>query len=331
MTEETDESTTIHIRTVEEMLRLLESPESVDFQKVTLDDELTTIRIEVDGEGYGAFIPGEQLRTLWELQEAFYRLAAFALYETTDIRKLSPEERQLFELKVVTENGCWLGKVGTKQFWEELAKKAVEKTDGRTIGVTILGCAALATGYFAYDSHNHRVVAEKQEQTKQIQQQEESRRVAALVSALKAKDALFYDTMTGNTDAAMHALTERLAKRGHNASSIAVGGKTYDREAIAALNARTKSEPEEPLTVSGVFEVVELNKKTEKWSMQIRSAETREDLTVYLSEDALDVDLVEAQKTVSDAFYVDQKIAAVVVCGKRKCLLNNVKLVEKDE
>ena len=91
------------------MLRLLESPESVDFQKVTLDDELTTIRIEVDGEGYGAFIPGEQLRTLWELQEAFYRLAAFALYETTDIRKLSPEERQLFELKVVTENGCWLG------------------------------------------------------------------------------------------------------------------------------------------------------------------------------------------------------------------------------
>ena len=155
--------------------------------------------------------------------------------------------------------------------------------------------------------------------------------MAALVSALKAKDALFYDTMTGNTDAAMHVLTERLAKRGHNASSIVVGGKTYDREAIAVLNARTKSEPEEPLTMSGVFDVVELNKKTEKWSMQIRFVETREDLTVYLLEDALDVDLAEEQKTVSDAFYVDQKIAAVVLCGKRKCLLNNVKLVEKEE
>ena len=33
--------------------------------------------------------------------------------------------------------------------------------NGRTIGLTILGCAALATGYFVYDSHNHRVVAEK--------------------------------------------------------------------------------------------------------------------------------------------------------------------------
>ena len=59
-----------------------------------------------------------------------------------------------------------LGKVGTKQFWEELAKKAVEKMDGRTIGVMILGCAALATGYFAYDSHNHLVVVEQQELTK---------------------------------------------------------------------------------------------------------------------------------------------------------------------
>ena len=59
--------------------------------------------------------------------------------------------------------------------------------------------------------------------------------MAALVSALKAKDALFYDTMTENTDAEMHVLTEQLAKRGHNASSIVVGGKTYDREAIAYL------------------------------------------------------------------------------------------------
>lgn len=159
--------------------------------------------------------------------------------------------------------------------------------NGRTIGLTILGCAALATGYFVYDSHNHRVVAEKkeatakvQELTKQIQQQEESRRVAALVSALQAKDVLLYDTMTGNTDLVARALTERLAERGHSASSIAVGGKTDDREAIAALDVRTESEPEEPLTVSGVFDVVELNKQTEQWSMQIRSSETREDLTV---------------------------------------------------
>lgn len=80
------------------------------------------------------------------------------------------------------------------------------------------------------------------------------------MSALKARDALFYDTMTGNTDLAARALTERLAERGHNASSIAVGGKTDDREAIAALDARTESEPVELLMVSGVFDVVELNK-----------------------------------------------------------------------
>ena len=158
----------------------------------------------------------------------------------------------------------------TLKKYDELEKKAVEKMDGR-VGVTILGCAALATGYFVYDSHNHRVIAEKkeatakvQELTKHIQQQEESRRAAVLVSALQAKDVLLYDTMTGNTDLAARALTERLAERGRSASSIAVGGKTDDREAIAALNACTESEPEEPLTVSGVFDVVELNKQTEQ-------------------------------------------------------------------
>jgi len=334
----------IQVNSVEEMLCLLESRQSLDFSKIQLGEEFTTIRIEVDGEGYGAYIPGEQLRTLWELQESFYRLAAFALYGTTDIRKLSQEERQLFELKVVTENGCWLGKVGTKQFWEELAKKAIEKMDGRTIGVTILGCAALATGYWVYDSQNHRIEVELQEKTKQmreetkrveeetkrVQQREETRRIAVLADALKAKDSVFFDTMVGSTDAIVNALTERLAKRGYNASSIAVGRKTYDREAIAAMNSRAKSEPEEPLTLSGTFEIVELSKKMEQWSLQLRS-ETREDLTVCLSEDALDIDLVDAQRVINDAFHANRKVAAVVVCGKRKNLLSNVKVIEDTE
>lgn len=137
--------------------------------------------------------------------------------------------------------------------------------------------------------------------------------------------------MTGNTDLAARTLTERLAERGCSASSIAVGGKTDDREAIAAPNVRAESEPAELLTVSGVFDVVELSKKLEQWSMQIRSAETREDLTVYLSEDVLSVDLAEAQKMVNKAFYVNRKIAAVVVCSGRECRLANVKLVGEGE
>lgn len=178
-----------------------------------------------------------------------------------------------------------------------------------------------------WQSFESEVVADQQELTKQIQQQEESRRATALVSALKAKDVLLYDTMTGNTDLAARALTERLAERGRSASSIAVGGKTDDREAIVAPNVRAESEPAELLTVSGVFDVVELSKKPEQWSMQIRSAETREDLTVYLSEDVLSVDLAEAQKMVNKAFYVNRKIAAVVICSGRECRLANVKLV----
>lgn len=43
------------------------------------------------------------------------------------------------------------------------------------------------------------------------------------------------------------------------------------------------------------------------------------------------VDLAEAQKMVNKAFYVNQKIAAVVVCSGRECRLANVKWVGEGE
>ena len=65
--------------------------------------------------------------------------------------------------------------------------------------------------------------------------------------------------------------------------------------------------------------------------MQIRSAESCEDLTVYLSEGMPGVDLSEVQKMANQAFYVNWKIAAVVVCSKRECRLANVKWVGEGE
>ena len=65
--------------------------------------------------------------------------------------------------------------------------------------------------------------------------------------------------------------------------------------------------------------------------MQIRSAEPRELLTVYLSEDMPGVDLSEAQQMVNEAFCGNRKITAVVVCSERKCRLDNVKWVGEGE
>ena len=51
------------ITTVSDLLNLLERQEEIDATRIHLDKTLTTIVLRVEGEGYGAFIPGEQTRT----------------------------------------------------------------------------------------------------------------------------------------------------------------------------------------------------------------------------------------------------------------------------
>lgn len=56
----------IHIDSISGFLALLET-NADKISEVGLSETLTTLTIEVDGDGYGNGIPGEQLLTLWEI------------------------------------------------------------------------------------------------------------------------------------------------------------------------------------------------------------------------------------------------------------------------
>lgn len=84
-------SGTIEINNFEELLEFAEAGVKPGQKQLKLSPELGVLVIHVEGEGYGNFIPGEQLRSLWQIQEDFFRLAAYALHGTTDIRTLTPD------------------------------------------------------------------------------------------------------------------------------------------------------------------------------------------------------------------------------------------------
>lgn len=73
-------SGTIEINNFEELLEFAEAGVKPGQKQLKLSPELGVLVIHAEGEGYGNFIPGEQLRSLWQIQEDFFRLAAYALH-----------------------------------------------------------------------------------------------------------------------------------------------------------------------------------------------------------------------------------------------------------
>lgn len=100
-----DTGSCLTVSTLDDLLSIATNGIPEDVTSIKISEELSTIKVRVCGEGYGACIPGEQLRTLWELQADLYRLAAFAIHGSTDIRVLTQEQRHQFELKVKVEKG----------------------------------------------------------------------------------------------------------------------------------------------------------------------------------------------------------------------------------
>lgn len=134
-----------------------------------LATDVSILVIHVEGKGYGSFIPGDQLRSLWGIQEDFYRIAAYAIHGTSDIRSLTTDERRSFELKVKTKEGSWIEEVLASDYFSALSSKLVDKMSGAEIASTICICAALIAGLVAYKSRNSRIVAlEKRKRSKNL-------------------------------------------------------------------------------------------------------------------------------------------------------------------
>lgn len=68
-------------------------------------NDISELRIRFEGKGYASSLPGNCLRGLWEYQQCIYKAVAACLYGAEDIRKLTREDLDTFELVFQVQGG----------------------------------------------------------------------------------------------------------------------------------------------------------------------------------------------------------------------------------
>lgn len=297
-----------------------------------LPESLTRFSIRVEGPGYDECTPGEQMRTLWEIQEHFFRVAALLVHDTTDVRALSEAERKAFELGFETCDGGWSVRVVADAFWQAL----LERTKADMVALLAMGTFCVWSATAACDAKNSRRVQDREwvsgiaDEINEQRPYSEAIRYRALVASLAPQERKRYQDALESTVRAKRSVAEKWATRSPDATRIKVGGAEYQGAALEALRARSKNATEPVDVVSGRFRIVGLNltKGAPEWSMQLREADWGNEVAVSASEDTLEVDLAEAQETIRDAFYHDRDVLATYVTGKRKTFLVSIRPAE---
>jgi hypothetical protein len=136
------------ISTIEEALEYITTAQGKGVaDDFTLSGELATLRITIDGEKYHSSVPTELARGLWQLQEQLYGAVAHILRGSADIRKLTAEDRDAFELVFEVRNGCSELVANVGKFFEKLGEGLSNMDDTNKRKALVAIAVLVALGY----------------------------------------------------------------------------------------------------------------------------------------------------------------------------------------
>lgn len=237
------------ISTLDEALAFLEDESDASIE---LTGTLTQLHIEVDGARYHSTMPGELARGIWELQEALYKAAAFALTGSDDIRRLSATQRQQLELVFVVKDGSTDLLASLQGFFTALGE-GFKTMDDRTKAKTLIAIAAIVTGYLWGDSLLEGYFTQQgrilDAQTRQALSEEESARLKIV------RDMVAEQRTVARFDEAMDAGARAIARGAQDASSLRIGPQQIDSAQIQYVNQRAARVPSTSVTVTESFAV----------------------------------------------------------------------------
>lgn len=238
------------ISTLDEALAFLASP---DYDAtIELTGALAQLHIEVDGARYHSTMPGELARGIWDLQEALYKAAAFALTGSDDIRRLSAPQRQQLELVFVVKDGSTDLLASLQGFFTALGE-GFKTMDDRTKAKTLIAIAAIVTGYLWGDSLLEGYFTQQgrllDAQVRQALSDGENARLKIV------RDMIAEQRTVARFDEAMDAGARAIARGAQDASSLRIGPQQIDSAQIQYVNQRAARVPSTSVTVTESFAV----------------------------------------------------------------------------
>ena len=200
-----------HIKTFSDFL---EAGDGFRFEDV--DPELMTLTIKIHGDQFESSITGEVAKAIGSLQAALYRAAAEILHNEPNIKLLTAEEKDLFEIVVQVKTGCSLLKIPGYKYLPPLLGKMVEKMESKHIAIVACFAVAGFTGCQISDD-----VTDAWKSNAATQAMVEQARIlnAPINGAIQS----------GGVD---------LAKAAKNANALEIGDRRFDRQEIENLNKR---------------------------------------------------------------------------------------------
>lgn len=244
--------------------------------------ELATFRAYIEGKNYNGTVPGELARGLVELQDEFYRAAAFALYGVDSIKKLSPEERQHFELIFKVNEGSTDLIAQLKTFMEKLGDGFANMTSGYKTLTLVTIVAIIATAWGASNIIETKAGVEKEGIKAQAELAKEEQKTAQfqVIAELATKNAVAARFAKATEEGA-----KAIVKGASDAQSIKIGRTKFDRDAIAEVTQRAAKDRAEARIITSDFHIVRVEfRDASTLKLWLASRDTPE-FSVFISDD----------------------------------------------
>lgn len=276
------------ISTLDEAIAFLASPESSE--TIELAGALAVLHIEVDGARYHSTVPGELARGIWELQEALYKAAAFALTGSDDIRRLSATQRQQLELVFVVKDGCTDMLANLQGFFTALGE-GFKTMDDRSKTKTLIAIAVIVAGYLWGDSLLEGYFTQQgrllDAQTSQAAAAGENERLKII------RDMIAEQRPVARFDEAMDAGARAIARGAQDASSLKIGPQQIDSAQIQYVTQRAARVPSTSVTVTESFAVFQADTHSIESTRYMLGRQDGSEFAVTVIHDAFSADDLE--------------------------------------
>jgi len=225
---------------------------------ITFGGELATIDLKFEGPGFHRSLPGAFARGLWGFQEEIYRAVAVALYGTDDLRRLSKEDLQNFNLVFQVEDGSTGFEAAINNFMSELGKGLSDMDDSYKLAAILGVAVVLATGSAVgrigrshFDAKTRKVEIDGQVQIEEVRSAAETKRlaeIAGIIDAAVGRQNVVEAFKKATAEGAKQAI-----KAAPDATSATYGFTSFDQDAIKEITARSARESTDRVTVTDSF------------------------------------------------------------------------------
>ena len=313
----TETMTSVTLSTVSDALTYLAlHAQSEDGPEVRLEGELAKLHAKIEGAAYHGTVPGELARALTELQDEFYRAAAFALHGDDKINRLTAEERECFQLVFAVKEGSSEIEASLESFWSKLGDGFIKMKSEhkRTVLIVIAVVVALSwSGSKLYESHAEIEKAKIEAQADTQREAEQTRQLTLFADlAARIPEAERFDRAASDGARAV-------IKGAKDADSITLNATHFDKVAIDEINQRAAKDKAEARVFTSQFRIVGLESRDRSLKVSLEARGVKQFNVIVGDDEDSDADLLHAiWSAARERKLIALEISATYIRGQMK-------------